>query len=1015
MITELPDEQLLEVMEQTAYRLHSGFDRRVRVRARQEDLDIISQTGKIRSPLASSQQEDGLTRRVERLSRMSPQQRERRLSSGIIDSPESLAERRRKEEEVADKALSTFNKIISNGTNIDEMSEDEIFKTFSGKVRRSSQSSVSAKNKNLYEVDEVDTALAMMMLGHHVAVSGQDVRLTESAQEAFEKRIKEAAKQHIKDGHPSWIRFKESFAQKNPDMDQESEKTKNLMENEYIGNYQADLCALYDPSKNLMCSGHIGIDREKMPQTNGRTAGHQTVAIRMLKDGRAAGKWEPVKSPTRNIGLEEKYKTEIAKELDKKNAKREKEGKSPLTDEDVPSILYGILSDKHSIKNESEKRVSEHRSSYESLTDEEKDWMYSNTNWNDTEVNLEQPFIDFLNETISPADPENGPAVRKTSGDPFQYAPSQQQLVASKVDSTAKQMEDAAIRVSVELEERGIDVDTEEYRRAFLEEMNKEWFMQPILTTKDKYILDGHHRWAGVVVANRSLPAYLQIPLNANEVQTDIVEGLTLGKVFQDSWGIKEARLGVELPWEQGEISPISEDEVKGIADNLRENAPQLVDALYERGDFIQLGSIGLKNNPDYQAAVAERRDRALATRPSVLSRKREEELAESIRAAEIEQNLRPAETNARSAVGRFAKYKKPRIRDSRQDAETTRLSSGKTVDSANGNLVREYFSRTGLGPAVPDEQMPIFGYIVHKSHIEEKKSKIKSSRAGSLLPDAVFELKDQDEVGDGLTALGDIEIVLKSGVSNRTAYGRGGAISSGHRPVRLNSRNRDDVLDAMINTHGKNSKNSDMEAMLGLLTSSIDGNMSRVNASRDENGKLPRTNSSVFENPREPFQAQILGGFDIDEIEQINYPFSKIEEDSKSVKINDLINEKTIAERLRAAGFSPEEIAYFYSIGGGEGLNTESMAMLRNYRQSQIVKDSFKKKGFLNTRIAHPDGLDIENPLTHSRSAAPRSSVESVLAENILREIQTEAERLLLDMRKDSVPTLVSPKGARL
>lgn len=1013
LINELPDEELMQIMEDTAYRLHSGFDRRVRVRMRDEDIDSLAEIGKVRSPLASSSTEDGMTRRVRRLSGMSPQRREERLSSGLIDSPTALAERRRKEEEIADKAVSVFNKIISGGQNIDEMTDDDVLRTFGGKVKRSTQKSVSAKNQNLYEVEEVETALAMMMLGHHVTVKEQDIRLTEQAQEAFEKKIKEEAKNHIKDNHPKWIQFKESYAQNNPDKDITSDDVTKAMEKEYIGNYQADLCALYDPTKNLMCSGHIGIDREKMPQTNGRTSGHKTLAIRMLKDGKAAGKWEPVKTPTRNIDLEEKYKEQIDKELAKKNAKREKEGKAPLGDEEKPSILYGIIADKHSIKNESDKRVSEHRDSYESLTDEEKEWMYSNTNWQDTEVNLEGPFIDFLNEIVSPSDPENGPAVRRMSGVPSDYAPSQQQLVASKVDSTAKQMEDAAVRVSVELEERGLEVGTPEYREAFLEEMNKEWFMQPILTTKDKYILDGHHRWGGVVVANRSLPEHLQIPLNANEVQADIVEGLTLGKVFQNTWGIKEARLGAELDWEQGDVLPISDEDIDATSRNLTTSAPQLVDDIYESGDFIQIGSVGLSNNPDYAAAVAQRRDRAVSRRPSRLARQREDELNQAVIDAQISRS-NPTE-NPRSSVGRLANLRKPRIPNTMDVAESERLSSGKTVNGANDSFVREYLSRTGLGYSVEDEQMPVFGYLVHKSHMNEKRAKIKSGESGSLLPDAIFEIGDNDEIGDGLTALGDIEIVLKSGVSNRTAYGRGNSVSSGHRPVLLNSRNRNDVFDSMVNTYGKNSKNSDMDAMMNLLASSIDGDLAKVNASRDKNGKMPRTNAPASKNPREPFQAQILGGFDIDEVEQINYPFSRISEDSASVKIDDIVNEKSIAEKLRAAGFSPEEIAYFYSIGGGEGMNTQSMQMLRNYRQSQNVKKSFSEKGFPNVKIAHPNGLDIENPLTHSRSASPRSSVEDVLNQKIMIEIQEQAEKMLKEIRRYSTPTVVSRGGSRL
>jgi hypothetical protein len=205
------------------------------------------------------------------------------------------------------------------------------------------------------------------------------------------------------------------------------------------------------------------------------------------------------------------------------------------------------------------------------------------------------------------------------------------------------------------------------------------------------------------------------------------------------------------------------------------------------------------------------------------------------------------------------------------------------------------------------------------------------------------------------------------------------------------------------------------MDAMMNLLSSSIDGDFSRINSSRDKNGKMPRTNKPATENPREAFQAQILGGFDVDEVEQVNYPFSRIMADSASIKIDDVVNEKTVATKLRAAGFSPEEIAYFYSISDGGGIDTESMQMLRNYRQAQKVKKSLGDKGFSNVRIAHPQGLDIENPITHSSAATPRDSVEIILTENIMREIETRAESLLKEIRRDTLPTVVSEAGAKL
>ena len=288
---------------------------------------------------------------------------------------------------------------------------------------------------------------------------------------------------------------------------------------------------------------------------------------------------------------------------------------------------------------------------------------------------------------------------------------------------------------------------------------------------------------------------------------------------------------------------------------------------------------------------------------------------------------------------------------------------------------------------------------------------------SGNLRPDAVFEIGDEDVVGDGLTALGDMEIVLRPGVSERVAYGRGNSLSTAHRPVRLNSRNRDDVADALLNADGINGDKTRQEAFMNLLSASLNNDFSNINATRGKKGKLANSfDSNLPEgSSREPFEAQILGGFDMADVEQVNVPFKKIEQEAEKEDISDIVNTKTIAERLRAAGFSPEEIEYFYSIGGGQMINSESMAMLRNYRASQKIKNSFSERGFSNVKFSHPSGFNIEDPRSHSKTAGKGESVESVLAKSISNEIIAMAKEMLKDMKKSSKPKISSIYGGRL
>jgi hypothetical protein len=1019
LIADTPEEDLLARAENTAYRMHEGFDRRVRVRATDDDIERLSSTGSIRSPFASPDDEAKRTsRRAQRYSGMGPDERSSRLSSGrTIDSSENLAERKRQEKEVAVKAFEIFDKVLNaDGKNLDDMSEAELSASFGGKVKKSKRKSVSATNDSLYEVDDVPTAIALMMLGHHVAVKDQDLRLTEQSQKAFEEEVKNAAKKHIdaQNPHPKWVQYQEQYKKDSPDLDYGDPAVVKEMEKNYVDSYQADLCALYSPAQNLLCSGHIGIDREKMPQTNGRSAGYDTVAVRALKAGEAAGKFEPAKTIKRNAAVDAEFAEELNAAVIKANAGLVKKGKPELTDEEISKKLYEIVSEKHSLRNQfGDKTQEQHKGdSYDKMSDASKNWLYENTDWNDTEVNLETPFIEWLNGVI---EPENGePSVILKEVNPGDYAPSQQQLVASKVDGTARQIQEKAIEVAEGIRADNPGISDEDFRTKYLEEMKKQWFMQPILTASDGFIVDGHHRWAGINVGNSSLSEELRLPLNVNEIQTDIIEALTLGKIFQDAWGIKEARLGAENKWKEGEITDISKNEISQLMDGLTKNVGTLVDEKYAEGNFVQLGSIGLSNNPDYAARAKERQTSALTRRPGPAARARELELDAAIRDAGRQRS--PDAPAERESVGRLAKMRKGKRLSSGKTIDAP--ASGKTVGMSPKNYASEYYSRIGLPSSLDPDMMPVSGYLVHKSHIDAKRAQItKGGMPGNLRPDGVFEVGDEDLVGDGLTALGDMEIVLRPGVSNRVAYGRGNALTSAHRPVMLNSRNRDDVADAILNADGVNAEETKREALLHMLSSSLNNDFSNANASRSSSGKMPSSFDKKLPegSTREPFEAQILGGFDVADIEQINVPLSKIEAASAKEDISDVVDAVSIADKLRKAGFSQEEIEYFYSMGGGQSLDTASMSMLRKYRASQKMKDDFAKRGLNNVKFAHPNGFNIEDARSHSKSAKAGQSVESTLKDSIAEEIIAAAKDLLKEMKKTNKPKVTSIFGGKL
>lgn len=337
-------------------------------------------------------------------------------------------------------------------------------------------------------------------------------------------------------------------------------------------------------------------------------------------------------------------------------------------------------------------------------------------------------------------------------------------------------------------------------------------------------------------------------------------------------------------------------------------------------------------------------------------------------------------------------------------------FSSGRKSGRAATYYNKEYQSRIGLSKGTPSLGRPVSGYVVHRSHDEERKRMVRAKGRGNIGADAVFEIGDNDIAGDGLTAFGEIEIVLRPEVSQRTSYGRGDSLASAHRPVAMNSTDTEDIADAIVNTDGINSSAKDAEAMVHLLQASMDKNFSSINAGRDEKGRMvPMGKVDPSERSHEPFEAHILGGFKKDEVEGIHYPYSRIKKMAEDEDISDIVNEVSIKGRLEKLGFTPEEIAYFYSVSDGSSMNTPSMQQLREYRAAKKVKDKYQSAGIEYVRIAHPDGINIENPRTYDKNALGNENVGLMLQQNIIKEIDDELNKALKSIRKPGPRELVS------
>lgn len=1114
------DEVISARIESAALRFHSGLDRMVRVRMTESEMEDFARDQQVR---ALSSGAAPSTRR------------QKRAGGPSVSSLRQYEERRRREQDVSEKAVSEFDRIIGLGTNVNDMSDDELAEAFGGRLKRSRRQAVSVANKQVYETTDVPTALALLALGHHVSVPSDDIHLTESAQNELKSLVEGAARRHIERNDSRWSDFVERYTDAataaDPTVDVNSSAFKSAAEKAYIESYVADLCGLYEPGSNLLCSGNLGIDREKMPQLGGRSISEKSTAARMGKSGLAEVEWVPVDGMSAEDSQRYAELAARHESPSRKTPAQIAERISALEDDlrFAESTLSGLGDDDSELKSAYSSRIKDLKKSISKLksqekgplSQDEKRWFYSQTNWQNTEIKLEPLFEQFLDGVIKPTD--GGPAVRLRTVKPEEMAASQQQLAADKSAKMADGITREILLVADELERRGYKRGTPEFRREFVARMKNTWFGKPLLASMDGRIIDGHHRWAGIIIANRSLDEDLRVDMQISEIQTDAIEALTLGKIFQDTYGIKEAALGKEASWvgdsSGSGIDEIDEDELREISQEFASEAGVLADQLYANGHFIRMGSEGLRGDPNYSGVIDQRTLRSRSNLelrnaqadtgaraeipPSSLSsgrnnasrqklvlaasRKANSALrranasraeSEKIMTVLMESDRVDSSTAYGSIASSAAKIarltsldhaelfienlleqgkineetsEKIKSQISRMDAirldsrdrsrltnqmsdasrvfgselyrDSENIGSGRTAGSARRSLqdleldnsdradsisamARLYRERNGIPQDIDEEMLPVGGYVVHRSQIEKKKNKVKSSMNGNISDSAVYEIGDKDEVGDGLTALGEIELVLKPEVSQRTAYSAGESFSSGSRPVLLNSANRDEILDAYINAQGRNSKRSNAEAMLNLLSANLYNDYSDINKRSFDDQDNPR---------RFPIDAQILGGFDKDEVQQVNYPYTKLAEAAKDEDISDFVNKKTIADRLRAMGFSQEDIEYFYSAGFGGEINTQSMKELREYRAAKKMSEKMAKMGFNNFRIAHPEGKNIYDPRSYSKGAKVSNDVEALIKRNIINEISKMVADAIKNSNNNPRPMLITNSGARV
>lgn len=315
-------------------------------------------------------------------------------------------------------------------------------------------------------------------------------------------------------------------------------------------------------------------------------------------------------------------------------------------------------------------------------------------------------------------------------------------------------------------------------------------------------------------------------------------------------------------------------------------------------------------------------------------------------------------------------------------------------MSSSDEYLKRAFNASSGIKPSSPSQLSPATGFVITKSQMEAKR-RLAKERGGNDGKDAIYELEDSDLFGDGLTAYGDIQVILRPEVSGRTSYMRGGPISSGGRPVLMNSESREDVLDAIVNSDGPNKKSHIADAVINLLKSKAGKDSSIGTTRKVAKGEQSSSSSNST------MHAEILGGYSLSDIEGIYYPFSRVQKVSQNTDVSDAMKGVITLEEIIAQKVSQDDANILLSRIESGTLETPAVRALRDYRTAMKIREKYRNKGIGYVLFAHKNGTNIDNPKSYDPQAKSGEDVEKVLKRQIAMEIKSGIKKFAAEMIK--------------
>jgi hypothetical protein len=346
--------------------------------------------------------------------------------------------------------------------------------------------------------------------------------------------------------------------------------------------------------------------------------------------------------------------------------------------------------------------------------------------------------------------------------------------------------------------------------------------------------------------------------------------------------------------------------------------------------------------------------------------------------------------------------------------------------DHSAADIRRQYETQIGIAPDTPDELRPASGYVVHPDW--ERRAEEKFSEATGKEANEFSEVPTG--TAGGVSIYGNVQLILRPEVAERTGYGYGDSLNTMIRPARLDETDPQRIFAAIVSSDGKDSDSID-SLVMSLLESSRTGSFEKVNA--PDGGAADFTDPKGFSG-RRYFEALIPGSFGVEDVAAVKIAYrdlAKSATDSLDAfkdaeeRTQQIREEFFAVDKLRNMGFSEEEIQYItgmldnynWSQKGQVAIPPNLLSEIQellDFRQAKSRKEIIESKG-IKVMPLHPTSEDPFNPAFYGGKTS--DNVEQILLDRFYstfptkvrkeREMkerlrQEEAERIALGIEED-------------